>query len=372
MRILSVVSLVSPDGAYGGPLRVAANQAQALIEQGHRVTLAAGVRGYPTIPDTIQGVPAQLFPARTVVPGTGFAGLASPGLQRWVRKAARAYDVAHIHIARDLITLPAARALMQAKIPLFVQPHGMIDPSSNPLAIPLDAQLTRPVLRAAQAVFYLTKMERNHLRQVAGDLNLLPLANGVPFAEDRPAEPGSPEVLFLARLAPRKRPVTFVEAAELLGRRFPEAHFTVVGPDEGEGSAVSAAIDRARAAGVPVTWEGALAPEETLDRMRKASVYVLPSVDEPYGMTVVEALSVARPVVVTHSCGLADFVTEHDAGRVSDLSVAGLAEAIAALLQDPTEAVAMGRRGQQAVRTELSMAAIATELSARYSAAISS
>lgn len=372
MRILSVVSLVSPDGAYGGPLRVAANQAQALIEQGHRVTLAAGVRGYQTIPDTVQGVPAQLFPARTVIPGTGFAGLASWGLQQWVKRAARAFDVAHVHLARDLVTLPAARALLQAKIPLFVQPHGMIDPSSNPLAIPLDAQLTRPVLRGAEAVFYLTKLERDHLRQVAGELAVLPLANGVPFAESESAPDDSPEVLFLARLAPRKRPVTFVEAAEILGTRFPQARFTLVGPDEGEGSAVSAAIDRARAAGVSVTWEGALAPEETLNRMRNASIYVLPSVDEPYGMTVVEALSVARPVVVTHSCGLADFVTEHDAGGVSDLSVAGLAEAIAALLQDLPAAAAMGRRGQQAVRTELSMAAIATELSARYSAAISS
>lgn len=372
MRILSVVSLVSPDGAYGGPLRVAANQAQALIEQGHQVTLAAGVRGYEAIPDTIQGIPAQLFPAHSAVPGTGFAGLASPGLQRWVKRAARSFDVAHIHLARDLVTLPAARHLLKANVPLFIQPHGMIDPSSNPLTIPLDALLTRPVLRAARAVFYLTKMERDHLRQVAGDLSLEQLSNGVPFAESLASDSESPEVLFLARLAPRKRPVTFVEAAHIVGQRFPRARFTLVGPDEGEGSAVSTAIEQARAAGVTVTWEGALAPEQTLDRMRKATCYVLPSVDEPYGMTVVEALSVARPVVVTQSCGLADFVADHNAGMVSDLSVQGLAESITALLEDPSSAAAMGRRGQEAVRNDLSMTAIATQLSARYSAAISS
>lgn len=372
MRILSVVSLVSPDGAYGGPLRVAANQAQALIEQGHQVTIAAGVRGYESIPDIIQGVPAKLFQARSVIPGTGFAGLASPGLQSWVKKAARTFDVAHIHLARDLVTLPAAKALLRADVPVFAQPHGMIDPSSNPLAIPLDALLTRPVLQAARAVFYLTKMERDGLRQVAGDLTLLPLSNGVPYAPDAPIDTPGREVLFLARLAPRKRPVTFIEAAQIVGTRFPDVRFTLVGPDEGEGPDVEAAIARAQASGVSVTWEGALAPEATLDRMRKASVYVLPSVDEPYGMTVIEALSVGRPVVVTQSCGLADFVTTHEAGHVSDLSAEGLATAIGTLLADPAAADAMGRRGQQAVRSELSMTAIAQELSARYSAAVSS
>lgn len=78
MRILSVVTLVSPDGAFGGPVRVALNQATALRELGHDVTLAAGGRGFDEPPTELDGVPVRLFPARTVVPGIGFAGLSSP------------------------------------------------------------------------------------------------------------------------------------------------------------------------------------------------------------------------------------------------------------------------------------------------------
>lgn len=369
MRILSVVTLVSPDGAFGGPVRVALNQATALRELGHDVTLAAGGRGFDEPPAELDGVPVRLFPARTVVPGIGFAGLSSPGLLRWLRTAVRQTDLVHVHVARDLVTLPAAALARRAGVPYFLQPHGMIDPSANRLAGPLDAALTRPLLRGAAGVFHLTELERRQLTEVAGELAFHPLANGVPEATSgEPADP--PEVLFLARLAPRKRPLAFVEAARLVHARHPDATFALVGPDEGEAAAVRQAVAEAVAAGVPIRYEGALAPGATLDRLRRASIHVLPSVDEPFGMSVVEALSVARPVVVTDSCGLAGFVAGHDAGIVADAGVASLADAISRLVADPSTAAARGRRGQAAVRSEFSQARIAAQLAAHYRRAI--
>ncbi len=371
MRIISVVSLITPDGAYGGPVRVAVNQAKALIALGHDVRIAAATRGFDRPPTELDQVPLQLFPARTVLPGTGFAGIASPGLLRWLRSALPAADVVHLHAARDLITLPAAVLTRRAEVPYFVQTHGMIDPSTNPLAKPLDAFLTKGVLRDAAGVFHLTDLERAQLLEVAGELNFLPLANGVPAAEYT-AAPLPPEVLYLARLAPRKRPLIFVEAARRLQPDFPTVRFSLVGPDEGEGAAVSAAIGAARAAGVAIEWSGGLAPDLTLDRLRECSLYVLPSVDEPYPMSVLEALSVGRPVVITETCGLAELVHRHQAGAVVDHSIESLVAAISQLLSEPGAAIASGERGRAAVREELSMAAIACQLAAHYSAALSS
>jgi glycosyltransferase involved in cell wall biosynthesis len=372
MRILSVVTLITPDGAYGGPVRVAINQAAALTELGHEVTLTAAVRGFSEPPTEMNGVPIRLFPARTLLPGTGFAGLAAPGMLRWLRTAISEFDVAHIHAARDLVTLPAAAIARRAKLPYFLQTHGMIDPSANPLAGPLDAILTRPLLRAAAGVFHLTALEREQLQAVAGDLRFHQLANGVPMAEGPPPPDEMIEVLYLARLAPRKRPLAFVEAAMALAEEFGAVQFTLIGPDEGEGPAVRAAIKRATDAGVNITWTGALAPDQTLQRMRAATVYVLPSVDEPYPMSVLEALSVGRPVVITDTCGLADFVTQHDAGLVCNDSLTDLTRAIGALLGDPGAAAARGARGQAAVRSELSMAAISDQLAGHYLTALSS
>lgn len=371
MRIISVVTLITPTGEYGGPVRVAVNQAAALRARGHEVTLVAATRGFGTVPTEYDGVPVTLFDARTVLPGAGFAGLAAPALWRWLRQHVDEADVVHVHAARDLVTLPAAAIARSHQVPYVLQTHGMIDPSSNPLARPLDAALTRPVLRDASAVFYLTGFERDRLLEVASPIRVQQLSNGVPFAEADPPPAERPEVLYLARLAPRKRPRVFVEAATALGKRFDQAEFALVGPDEGEGAAVRAAIQAARTAGTRITWEGPLAPELTGARMRRASIYVLPSVDEPYPMSVLEAMALGRPVIVTDTCGLAGLVRRGDAGIVVDESAASLIAAIGTLLADPAEAAAMGARGRDLVRTELSMDAIAAALETHYAATIS-
>lgn len=368
LRILSVVTLVTPTGEYGGPVRVAVNQANALNALGHNVTIAGSARGYGgRLPGTVGGVQAVLFPGRTLVPNIGFAGLSAPGLWRWMWKHAGNYDVAHVHVARDLVTLPAASIAHARRVPYVLQPHGMIDPSENPLARPLDALLTRRVLRRARHVLYLTEAENGGLTEVAGaGLDLVHLPNGVPYSSVVVAAAARPTVLYLARLNRRKRPMVFMEAAARVAVHHPGTRFLLVGPDEGEGGAVRQAADRASRSGVDVAWIGALAPEETLGHMLEASVYVLPSVDEPYPMSALEAMSVGLPVVITDTCGLAELVRTSDAGLVVDDSVAALVGAVEQLLADPQEAQRMGQRGRAYVGEHLSMASIAARLERVY------
>jgi len=91
MRILHVVTLVSVNGAYGGPVAVAVGQTQALAELGHDVTLLAGWDGRATL--SIPNVDVQLFRARQAVPRTSFSGMCSSGILREVRRRAADADV---------------------------------------------------------------------------------------------------------------------------------------------------------------------------------------------------------------------------------------------------------------------------------------
>lgn len=366
MRVLSVVTLVSPLGEYGGPVRVAVNQARALAELGHEVTLAGAERGYAgSPPREVDGVRAELHPARRLVPGTGFAGLGAPGLWRWLRRHATDFDVVHVHAARDLVTLPAARIAGGRGVPYVLQTHGMIDASTNPLARPLDAALTRPVLRGARRIAYLTPEERGALDDLVPGLPLAELPNGVPELPGS-GHDGPLTVLFLARLAPRKRPVQFVETARALGPSFPDVRWRLVGPDEGEGDAVRAAVQSARAAGVDVRWDGPADPAATAAIMAEAALYVLPAVDEPYPMSVLEAMATGLPVVVTDTCGLAPLVTGADAGAVTDGTQAALDAAVRLRLEDPARAWDEGRRGRSWVREQRGMPAIADRLVELY------
>ncbi len=172
-------------------------------------------------------------------------------------------------------------------------------------------------------------------------------------------------MLYLARLAPRKHPVAFVEAAARVASEFPDAAFALVGPDEGERASVLEAIASSGAAD-RIAWEGPVGMSGAAARMRQATLYVLPSVDEPYPMSVLEAMSVGLPVVVTDTCGLAPFVREHDAGIVTDHTVESLADALRTLVADPDACRGHGRAGRDAVRAERSMAAIAERLERFY------
>lgn len=375
MRILHLATLITPDGAYGGPVRVATNQVRALRDRGHDAVLVAAASGFDTLPTDWDGVPVRTFRAVRAVPGTGFAGIASPAMLRWVRTHAQGYDVAHVHLARDLVTLPAARAWSSAHAPFVTQTHGMVMPSRHPLAAPLDRLLTRRVVAAAATSFVLTDTEESGLRTLFGaTASLARLANGVPstpHVAHPSGEGGRREVLFLARLHPRKRPLAFVRAAAALAPRFPDVRFTLVGPDEGEGPRVAAAL-----AALPpdvrhrVAWEGALPPGEATARLAAAEVYVLPSVDEPFPMSVLEAMSGATPVVVTRSCGLAPDVTRARAGVVVDDDEAELPGALAELLADRALRAALGHNARALVEDSFSVGSVAVLLEQHYVRAV--
>ncbi|WP_084361267.1 glycosyltransferase [Herbiconiux solani] len=367
MKILQVATLVTPDGAYGGPVRVALNQLRALQELGHEVTLAAGTRGFEEVPTVVDGVPVRLFEVKKTVPGTGFAGLSSPGLRKFVRSNLDAFDVVHIHLARDLVTLPIARRVSKSQVPLVVQPHGMIDESSNPLAPLIDAFYTRKVLRTSARVLALTDKEAKSLRNVSrSSLRLDRITNGVRMP-GLTARPTSTEVLFLARLHPRKRAAQFVEMARDLSAEG-DASFALVGPDEGEGPLVEAKI-RQYGLSPRVRWEGPISPDATLSRMAKASVYVLPSVGEVVPMSLLEAMSLGLPCVITKSNGLAEELSRSGAALVTDGSLEGLTTAVRSLLADQNLRSEIGERARKVVDESFSIGAVAAQLELFYGAA---
>lgn len=262
--------------------------------------------------------------------------MTSPALLASAGRLVRDADVVHVHLARDLVTLPVALAALRAGKPLVLQTHGMVDPSGKLLAKVLDAVAVRRLLRGADTVLYLTPHEREGLDAVVGAPPLaqaVRLVNGTPAQEERPAPEGPPRILYSARLQARKRPVDFVDAAPAVLAAHPDARFVVAGPDEGELAAVRSRIgtlgltDR-------FTVPGALSGAEVLAELRRAHVYVLPSVDEPFPMSVLEALAVGVPSVVTHSNGLARDIARAGAGRAVDPGPTGVSAAVLELL-DP-------------------------------------
>lgn len=368
MHVLQVLTLVTPDGAYGGPARVAFNQASELRAQGHSVTITGGYRGYERPPTVLYGTRVRLFKGRQFVPFTGAAGIGAPASIAWILRHRRDIDAVHVHLGRDMVSMPAALLALALRKRLIVQTHGMIIKSDHLIAPVLDRFLTRPILRRADVVLYLTPKERDELLEVESEISAEALPNGVPPSPQRAAQSndGEVEVLFLARLHERKRPVMFVETAREILAAGIAAQFVLIGPDEGEGPRVREAITRGTDLSGSITWSGSLPPDETADRMAEASIYVLPSVDEPFSMSVLEAMAIGLPVVITESCGLADTVRASSCGIVVDHSQESLTQAVRRLIEDPQLREKMGQSGRRTALNDFGMDGIARTLLTAY------
>jgi glycosyltransferase involved in cell wall biosynthesis len=363
---LHLATLVSPDGAFGGPVRVALNQAAELRRRHHEVLLAAGWRGLGAVPESIDGVPAKLFRTTQLIPQFGLSGLISPALATWLWRNISEYDVVHIHAGRDLISVGSMAIARIARRPYLTQTHGMVQPDNRLRARAMDALLVRRLLRAAAVRFVLTQRESDGLAAVTGNsLDFDRLFNGVPVFPQPTRLYETEEVLFCARLHPRKRPVEFVQMAGELQHRGIVANYAMVGPDDGELAHVRRAIEDNELTDI-VRYEGPVDYAGVMGRMHRATIYVLPSIDEPFPMSLLEALSLGLPCVCTDTCDIAAILREEQAALVTNGSVGEMADAVESIYADRELRKHLSSNARRTVAEIFSIESVGTQLEAIY------
>lgn len=166
----------------------------------------------------------------------------------------------------------------------------------------------------------------------------------------RPAsvELPEPRLVTVAHVVPRKRHEDVVRALWVLRDRHPGARYRVIG----DGPERPALARLAAELGVDdrIEWRGQLPHAEALEAAREADLFVMPSVDEAFGVAYVEAMASAMPAVAAMGEPGPQEISAVGEGivLVPPGDVTALADAIDALLTDP------GRRrtlGQAARRT---------------------
>jgi alpha-maltose-1-phosphate synthase len=180
-------------------------------------------------------------------------------------------------------------------------------------------------------------------------------------------DPGRPTVLFVGRMTRQKGIDLLLAAGDRIDR---EAQLVLCAgaPDTSavgdELRAAAAALAARRGA---VVWIEAMVPRSDVAQlMSHATVFVCPSVYEPFGLINLEAMACGTAVVATATGGITDVVVDGETGVLVPFDaarpqpyVATLADRVNELLGDPSRAAAMGRAGRARVVERFTWPAVA-------------
>ena len=203
-----------------------------------------------------------------------------------------AFELVHAHNA-----VPAADAVRIAAggVPLIVSVHGG-DVLHTALRGPSGAAAVRRGLGAAQLVLA-NSQGIAELAQASGarETRVVHLGADLP-PPAHSAQPGGPQSLVtVGHLVARKRQADVLRALAVLGPRHPQLRYMIIG-DGPERGALEALARRLEVAG-RVEFLGQLEPAETLRRARTATLFVMPSTEEAFGVAYVEAMAAGIPAI---------------------------------------------------------------------------
>jgi glycosyltransferase involved in cell wall biosynthesis len=351
VRVLVVSAGIVSDRRPHGEALIAHHILSRLGRRGHEVT------AFCTESDgTLPGVNLVQIPAHA--PGAALSRLA------FARRAARAAAGVQADVHHLLLPLDTSNGYTLVRgAPLVVGPlmlpwpsaDGGTRPRSRALSaaarivVPFERRLHAKTLQRAERL-----LVTGTPAQRALDERLSARCTEVPYGVEAarfPAGPlpEEPVVLFLSVLLPRKGYDTLLRAWPYVLGRIPRARLVIAGDDpRGVGPEIS---ERARAIG-GIEFHGPVAPADVPALFRSARVFCQPSHGEPFGMTILEAMSSGRPVVATAAGGVPGFVREGVNGRlVSPGDERLLADALTSMLSNSGEAVRIGKTNAEHART---------------------
>jgi glycosyltransferase involved in cell wall biosynthesis len=176
-----------------------------------------------------------------------------------------------------------------------------------------------------------------------------PCRTGEPVRDELGIEKDQPVVGMVSRLDPLKGQDTLIRAIGILQRDFPRLILLLAGETSARDRWYQSRLEQlAQELCLPgrVIFMGA---RDDIDRVTNAmDVAALPSRDEGFGLTLVEAMASSKPVVATAVGGIPEVVEDGVTGLlVPPDDPQALARALQALLSNPDLRIAMGQAGRR-------------------------
>lgn len=193
--------------------------------------------------------------------------------------------------------------------------------------------------------------------------------NGVNVGEFQPRDKcragGGGILLFVGRMVPQKGVSYLLDAMPIVLEKYPGVKLVLVG----RGSLCNDLRRKASLLGLDgsVNFSGYIEEDELKEAYGACDLFVLPSVVEPFGIVIVEAMASGKPVVCTDSGGVREIVADGVNGFIVPPGDPGaLAGRICELLADEGLRGRMGQAGRSIAEAKFNWEAIAVKTKRLY------
>ncbi len=226
-------------------------------------------------------------------------------------------------------------------------------------------------IRRARHLISMSTYGINGLRSVAPHAQIYEVPNALdPVFFQTTGQPESDRLLFVGIIEKRKGLEHLVDAVARVRKNRPGVRLAVGGVAGRGSETYFAAIKRqVEAKGLTGTVEflGFLRPENVAGEMTRASVVVVPSLEEMFCNVVAEGMAVGRPVVASRVGALPQLVDDGTTGLlVTPANPDALAQAIGQLLADDARRAQFGTAAREKARRLWHPAEVAKQSVAIY------
>jgi glycosyltransferase involved in cell wall biosynthesis len=176
-------------------------------------------------------------------------------------------------------------------------------------------------------------------------------------------EDKAPLIVCAARLEPEKDLASLITAMQTVRARFPAACCLIAG----KGALLTQLQSQIENLNLQNHVQLLGYRADTLSLINAADCFVLPSLAEPFGLVLLEAMALAKPVIATRVAGPLEIVDENVTGLlVPPSDPQSLASAIIQLLRDPQSSAQMGHRGRRRFENHFTDQRMAAATAALY------
>lgn len=275
----------------------------------------------------------------------------STGFARELRAFSRENDILHGHsmwrFANNVFPLVLDR---DSPAKIVCSPRGSMSAWSMQykglVKQPFWRLIQKPALQRCHCFHATSHDEYESIRALGLRAPVAVIPNGVDIPDLPAKAQRRRQVVFLGRINPVKGIDMLIRAWPGISRQYPDWELVIAGPLEDEYAREMQKLASEVCMGSAIRFTGELLGEQKNALLSGASLFVLPSHSENFGMVVAEALVHGLPVITTTGTPWADLTSRNCGWQVAPEQSAIAAAMLDAMGRPADELLAMGENGR--------------------------